>query len=224
MGNIGTDALFGPYYVRVDGINTSTLESLSASLEGAPASARITDANGNDKGAINNGDAVYVRMSGREPSCSFKLKFHTDVNKVCGRVYTTGGEVQDYCIVDTVPVEKDVSVTITWEELKTYGQIRLTKVDQDDQPVAGAKFRLVNSDTNEVMAESVETGDSGVLTFYRLPEGNYTLTEIEAPYGYQVVEATKNIKVKSGEMSEVKMTNDRINGKMILTDILSFMI
>lgn len=219
MGNIGTDALFGPYYVRVDGINTSTLESLSASLEGAPASARITDANGNDKGAINNGDAVYVRMSGREPSCSFKLKFHTDVNKVCGRVYTTGGEVQDYCIVDTVPVEKDVSVTITWEELKTYGQIRLTKVDQDDQPVAGAKFRLVNSDTNEVMAESVETGDSGVLTFYRLPEGNYTLTEIEAPYGYQVVEATKNIKVKSGEMSEVKMTNDRITGKIIVTKV-----
>lgn len=219
LSNIGTDALVGPYYVRVDGIKTSTIESITASLEGAPASAKITDANGNDKGTINNGDAVYVRFSGKESSTTFKVNFHSDVNKVCGRIYVRNGEVQDYCIVDRVPVEMNQPVSITWTELDTYGQIRLTKVDQDDQPVAGAKFRLTNADTGEVMVNEVETGDSGVLTFYKLPQGNYTLTEIEAPYGYEVVEATKNVHVESGKMTDVKMTNNRITGRIVVTKV-----
>ncbi len=217
--NIGTDAIVGPYYVRVDGIKTSTLKSITASLENAPASARITDENGNNKTSIGNGDALYVRLSGTEDTVSFNVKFHSDVDKVCGRIYTTGGDVQDFCIVDKVPVSMDEKVTINWSKIDTYGQIRLTKVDQDDQPVSGAKFKLTNADTGEVMVESVETGDSGVLTFYKLPQGNYVLTEIEAPYGYEVKEATKNIYVKSGEMSNVKMVNDRITGRIVVTKV-----
>ena len=219
LSNIGTDALFGPYYLRVDGINTSTVKSITAALEGAPASARITDENGNDKTSIGNGDAVYVRMSGREASCTFNVNFHTDVDKVCGRIYTTGGAVQDYCIVDTVPVGIDNQISIKWTEIEKHGQIKLVKVDQDDQPVSGAKFRLSNADTGEVLIDSVETGDSGVITFTRLPAGNYILTEIEAPYGYQVVEATKNIKVEPDKTSEVKMVNERITGRLVITKV-----
>ena len=56
----------GPYKVDVTGVDKSNVRSITATLENAPASARITDAQGNTKTSVANGDSVYVRMSSSE--------------------------------------------------------------------------------------------------------------------------------------------------------------
>ena len=217
LTNLGNDVLMGPYYVRVEGTDASSIKSIRATLQGAPASARITDANGNTKTSVGNNDVVYVRMSGDENSSTFTLNFSTDIDRKFGSIYTTSGDVQDFVILDSTPVTINNPITIQWTKVDTVGRIVLTKVDQDDQPVVGAKFRLEKED-GTVLGE-VETGADGVVTFYRVPTGNYRLVEIEAPTGYVIKGATHNVTVVTGEVTNVKVVNERITGKLVITKI-----
>ncbi|MBO5477539.1 MAG: Cys-Gln thioester bond-forming surface protein [Clostridia bacterium] len=214
---LGSDILMGPYTVRIDGASKSNIKSIKAMLENAPSSARITDANGNDKTSVGNGDSIYVRMSASEESTSFKVKFTADVDRKVGCIYTQAGYVQDYVRLDTVPNNMEQSVTINWTKTENFGRIELIKVDQDDQPVVGAKFRLEQADGT--LIGDVSTGTDGKITFYNVPVGDYVLTELEAPEGYVIKEKTTNVTVKAGEISTVKVKNERITGKIVVTKI-----
>ena len=212
------EALIGPYKVNVEGVAASDIKSITASLENAPASARITDANGNIKSSLSNGESIYVKMSKSEDTSSFKVNFTADVNRKVGVIYEKSGQaVQDYVRLDIIPNSMNQSVTINWKKVETLGEIELTKVDQDNQPVSGAKFKLERSDGT--LIGEVETGTDGKINFYKVPEGNYILTEISAPQGYQIKEQSKNVTVKASETSYVKFVNERITGKLVITKI-----
>ena len=179
-GSKDGDALIGPYTVTISGNYGSTLRSISASLVNAPASARIVDGNGNAKNSLANGDTVYVQMSRSEASTSFSVNFKAELDKIVGVIYTKPGQsVQDYVTTSTEPntIEKDVQ--INWTKKNDLGEIQLVKVDQDDQPVKGAVFSLTNS-KGENLGE-VTTGSDGKISFYKVAEGQYTLTEVSAP-------------------------------------------
>lgn len=217
LSYVGADALIGPYTVRVDGTAKSTVKSITANLVNAPATAKITDAQGNAKTSIANGDSVYVRMSADEDSTSFNVRFNADVDRKVGTIYTQEGYVQDYVRLDTVPNNMSEEVTIEWTKTSTNGRIKLVKVDQDEQPVVGAKFRLERDDGT--LIGDVSTGADGVITFYNVPAGNYVLTELEAPEGYAIKTKTTNVTVKANETTDVKVVNDRITGKLVITKI-----
>ena len=214
---LGTDTLIGPYYMSVNGMTASTLRSISASLDGAPSSAKITDANGNDKNSFASGDAVYVKIASNEDTTSFKVNFHADFDRKVGLIYATNGNVQDYAIIDTIPNSSDVPITINWEKITYNGEIELVKVDQDDQPVSGAEFNLVNSQ-GTVLATR-KTGSDGKINFYNVPAGDYTLVEVSAPEGYTIKNKSTNVTVKSAQKTPVKVVNERITGKLVITKI-----
>lgn len=217
LSYIGADALIGPYKVRVDGISAATVKSISAVLENAPATAKITDAQGNAKTTINNGDDVYVRMSADEESTTFKVVFGADIDRKVGTIYTQPGYVQDYVRLDTIPNNPTQPITVEWTKTSTNGRIQLVKVDQDEQPVVGAKFNLSKADGTFI--GEVSTGADGVITFYNVPAGNYVLTEVEAPEGYTIKEKTTNITVVANETANVKVVNERITGKLVITKV-----
>ena len=214
---LGEDILMGPYNVIIEGAAKLNIKSIGATLVNAPSSARITDANGNNKNSIANGDSVYVRMSSNEESTTFNVKFTADVDRKVGCIYTQAGNVQDYVRLDSIPNSMELPITIEWTKVENFGRIELTKVDQDNQPVVGAKFLLTKAD-GTVIGE-VSTGSDGKITFYNVPAGDYVLTEIEAPVGYVIKEKTKNVTVKAGEISSVKVVNERIKGKLVITKI-----
>ena len=214
---LGEDVLMGPYVVRVDGASKSNIKSIGATLGNAPASARITDANGNNKTSIANGDSVYVRMSADEESTTFSVKFTADVDRKVGCIYTQSGNVQDYVRLDSIPNSMEQPITIEWTKTESFGRIELTKVDQDNQPVVGAKFKL--SKVDGTIIGEVSTGADGKITFYNVPVGDYVLTEVEAPVGYVIKEQTTNVTVKADEISTVKVVNERVKGKLVITKI-----
>ena len=214
---LGEDVLMGPYVVRVDNASKSNIKSVGATLVNAPASARITDANGNNKTSVANGDSVYVRMSADEVSTTFSVKFTADVDRKVGCIYTQSGNVQDYVRLDSIPNSMEQPITIEWTKTESFGRIELTKVDQDNQPVVGAKFRLAKTD-GTIIGE-VSTGADGKITFYNVPVGDYVLTEVEAPVGYVIKEQTTNVTVKADEISTVKVVNERVKGKLVITKI-----
>ena len=218
LHDLNGDALIGPYTVTISGTDPSTIKSITASLVNAPASARVTDVNGNEKNSLNNGDTVYVRMSKSEDSAKFNIKFAADIDRKVGAIYEKPGEtVQDYVKIETEPNKAEKELTINWEKVDTLGMIKLTKVDQENQPVAGAKFELKDS-TGKSLG-TVTTGDDGIVNFYKVPVGEYTLEEIEAPQGYTITEQSKNVTVKAGEVAEVTFVNERITGRLVITKI-----
>jgi len=219
LADMNGDALIGPYTVTISGTDASTIKSIRASLVNAPSSAKIVDGNGNEKSSLSNGDTVYIRMSRKEASTSFNIKFESDVDRKVGAIYEKAGQdVQDYVRIDTVPNNMQKELTINWTKPNTLGEIQLVKVDQDDQPVSGAVFNLYN-DANELVVDNVSTGSDGKISFYKVPEGNYVLEEVSAPEGYEIKNKTQNVTVKAGETTDVKVVNERVTGKLIITKV-----
>lgn len=212
------DALIGPYTVTLEGVDGAIVKSITASLVNAPASARVTDANGNPKTSLSSGDSVYVRMSRSEDSATFNIRFVTDLDRKVGAIYEKPGEiVQDYVKIEREPDQIPKDMTIKWTKTTTLGKIELVKVDQDDQPVIGAEFALKDS-TGRVLGTDFTSND-GKITFYSVPVGDYILEEIAAPTGYTIKEKSKNVTVVGGQMSTVKFVNERITGKLVITKI-----
>ena len=218
LNYIDGDALIGPYTVTIEGTDPSTIKSITSSLVNAPASARVTDVNGNDKTSLSSGDSVYVRMSTSEDNATFNIKFRADVDRKVGAIYEKKGQtVQDYVRIDTEPNTMEKELTIEWEKITTLGKIELVKVDQDDEPVVGAKFALKDYEGN-VLGE-VETGTDGKVMFYNVPVGDYILEEISAPEGYAIKDKSQNVTVVGGETSTVKFVNERLTGKLVITKV-----
>ena len=217
--NNDKEVLIGPYTVTVSGIDNAVLKSLRASLVGAPASASIVDINGNDKSNMANGDTVYVKMAKSEDSQTFNIRFDADVDKTVGVIYTKEGQtVQDYVRIDTEPVNMNKEIPIEWEKVVTRGAIKIVKVDQDDQPVGGVTFKLIRTaDSHEIGTLTTKT--DGTAEFLNVPEGEYTIEEVEAPKGYEITTKTQNVTVVPSQTATVKFVNNRVAGKVLVTKI-----
>ena len=66
--------------------------------------------------------------------------------------------------------------------------IHVHKVDDENQPLAGAKFKIVRQANNQVIGE-YDTDENGDITVNALLKDKYILTETEAPAGYTIKEA-----------------------------------
>ncbi|WP_235084013.1 LPXTG cell wall anchor domain-containing protein [Streptococcus infantis] len=63
--------------------------------------------------------------------------------------------------------------------------INIHKVDETNQPLAGAKFKVVRQANNQVIGEFT-TDAEGKITVTGLLKDKYILTEVEAPKGYVI--------------------------------------
>ena len=73
--------------------------------------------------------------------------------------------------------------------------INVHKVDDANQPIKGAKFKVVREANNQVIGE-YETDENGNITVNALLKDKYILTETEAPAGYVIKDAETVINVE----------------------------
>ena len=76
--------------------------------------------------------------------------------------------------------------------------IKIKKVNEDGQGLAGAKFKVVRDATGEVVG-TITTDNQGNGSIKGLLKDNYTLTETEAPKGYE--KSNQEIKVKVSDFN-----------------------
>ena len=89
--------------------------------------------------------------------------------------------------------------------------INIHKVGDANQPLAGAKFKVVRQANNQVIGEYV-TDEKGNITVNGLLKDKYILTETEAPAGYTIKEADTVVNTEDfGE--DHKVTKTIINPK-----------
>ena len=92
-------------------------------------------------------------------------------------------KLQDQKIVPSTSTDtnKATKITITNEAFETR-PVGLTKLDKENNPVAGATF--VIKDENGDVISTVTSDKDGKVSFGDMPGGKYTIEETEAPAGY----------------------------------------
>ncbi|HDR8112040.1 TPA: choice-of-anchor A family protein [Bacillus cereus] len=113
----------------------------------------------------------------------------------------------------TVKIEKDAEVEIKIGNKKLpdpMGKMKLVKVDISDKnkKLAGAKFHIEDA-KGKVVGELV-TNEEGEVVSKDLPIGNYTLVEIEAPKGYELLKDKIAVKIEKDTVVEIKIENKKL--------------
>ena len=164
-------------------------------------------------------------------------KFHIEDSnkKVVGELVTDGqGEaiskelpIGNYTLVEVeapkgydllkdkiaVKVEKDVVVESKIGNKKLpdpMGKMKLVKVDTSDKnkKLAGAKFHI--EDSNKKVVGELVTDGQGEAISKELPIGNYTLVEVEAPKGYDLLKDKIAVKIEKDTVVEIKIENKKL--------------
>ena len=90
--------------------------------------------------------------------------------------------------------------------------IHIHKVDDANQPLAGAKFKVVRQANNQVIGEYV-TDDKGNITVNALLKDKYILTETEAPAGYTITTADTPVNAEDFSETDNAVTKTIVNPK-----------
>ena len=90
--------------------------------------------------------------------------------------------------------------------------IHIHKVDDANQPLAGAKFKVVRQANNQVIGEYV-TDKDGNITVNGLLKDKYILTETEAPAGYTITTADTPVNAEDFSGADHAVTKTIVNPK-----------
>ena len=77
----------------------------------------------------------------------------------------------------------DDTLTLNVVNKKPQGRLKLIKVDEEDNRLSGAKFKLTGP-TDTEFSKEVESNENGEIIFEELPAGKYTLEETKSAKGY----------------------------------------
>ena len=89
--------------------------------------------------------------------------------------------------------------------------INIHKIDDTNQPLKGAKFKVVRQANNQVIGE-FETDENGNIAVNKLLKDKYILSEIEAPSGYIIQDADTIVNVEDFG-SDHAVTKTIVNSK-----------
>ncbi|PGP40544.1 LPXTG cell wall anchor domain-containing protein [Bacillus thuringiensis] len=96
-----------------------------------------------------------------------------------------------------------------WNKPST-GKVKIKKVDSnnDNKKLVGAKFHI--EDLKEKVVGELITDEKGEMISKDLPKGNYTLVEIEAPKGYELLKDKIAVKIEKDTVVEIKIENKKL--------------
>lgn len=123
-------------------------------------------------------------------------------------LYMERGSYESNCEMDfTLPSARISEVT----NVPTTDLV-LKKVNKSQDALSGARFNLVNSETNELQTATSEE-KTGLVNFTRLRPGTYTLTEAMAPNGYEASQESWIVEVKLSDDNQAVATLYKADGE-----------
>lgn len=151
----------------------------------------------------------------------------TDSN---GEAKLTGINTGDYILKETKTKDEykiaiDQEIKINWnktlslkvENIKKKGQIKIIKVDKENNNIRlkNVEFKVFDNNNNEI--ETLITDDNGEAITSNLPIGTYYIKEIKTDEKHLLNDTKTEIQVYDDKTSEITIQNERIKGKIKIT-------
>ena len=114
-----------------------------------------------------------------------------------------------------VMLEENEIKTVVLENEKKKGQVRVIKVDLDNNEIKleGVKFNIL--DENQNIVDTITTDEKGEAVTKLLPiDQKYTLQEISTKENYVLSNETKTITLSEGQISDVIFENEKKKGQI----------
>lgn len=158
--------------------------------------------------------------------------YRTDVN---GEIYLENLRVADYSLIEKETnrwynLADNTDLEIKWKETTNVtvedelkkGQIRVIKVDNEDNEIKldGVKFGVYDNDNN--LLETIVTNKDGEALTQRYPVRDFEslkLVELETKDEYVLNTEEKTIKLEENQITNVTFENQRIKGKLEITKV-----
>ena len=131
--------------------------------------------------------------------------------------------LQNYVLTketQTITLEQDEIKDITFENEKKKGQIRVIKVDMDDNEVLleGVTFDVL--DEKGQVVDTIKTDSKGEATTKRLPiDQKYTVLEKSTLQNYVLTEETQTVTLEQDKIKDITFENEKIKGYIEITKI-----
>ena len=144
-----------------------------------------------------------------------------------GMIYVPNLEDGYYTVTETEGLEgyhwnqepKTVEVksgkqTIVEVENEPYARLVIEKVNsKNDKPIEGVEFLVTKANGEEI--GYYETDEDGLIIIDGLEEGEYLVRETKEADGYQIDSEAKEVKVKDGKRTVLKVENDPLSSILI---------
>lgn len=115
----------------------------------------------------------------------------------------------------TVVVEANDQQTLTFTNTKK-GCLIIKKIDSvTREPIDGVKFQIRGCNGNPYPEGEYTTDVNGVIRLDHLPDGDYTIAELQAKDGYRLDNTVKTIKMEAGKTQEMTFENEPLGGLLI---------
>lgn len=169
--------------------------------------------------------------------------FSHEFNKIVGTYYTdVNGElvinnlrIGDYSLIETKTnkwynLAEDTNVEVEWDSTKEVtienelkkSQIRIIKVDQEENEVKleNVKFRVMDKDNN--VLEELITNENGEAITQKYPVRDYEelkIQEIETLDTYVLNDQIHTIKLEENQVKDIVLENEKIKGQIEITKV-----
>lgn len=131
--------------------------------------------------------------------------------------------LKEYVLTDetkTVTLKQDEIKNITFQNEKRKGQLKVIKVDKDNNEVLleGVVFDILDEQNNIV--DTIKTDSNGEAVTKLLPiDQKYTVIEKSTLKEYVLTEETQTVELKENEITSIKFENEKIKGYVEITKI-----
>ena len=131
--------------------------------------------------------------------------------------------LQNYVLTEetqTVTLEQDQIKDVTFQNEKKKGQIRVIKVDMDNNEVLleGVTFDVLDEQGNVV--DTITTDSNGEATTKRLPiDQKYTVLEKSTLQNYVLTEETQTVTLKPDQIKDITFENEKLKGYIEITKL-----
>lgn len=121
----------------------------------------------------------------------------------------------------TITLEQDEIKNITFQNEKRKGQLKVIKVDLDNNEIKleGVTFDILDEQGNVV--DTIITDENGEATTKRLPcvDTEYTAIERETKKEYVLTEDTQTVTLTEDEITSIQFENEKIKGYLEITKV-----
>ena len=149
-----------------------------------------------------NGNSFTINLGNISADDQFAIEYRTNVNydvvngeRILNQATIKGSNKDEYASNSTVKIQIAGGEGIGYEF-----SIKVTKVDDQNGPLKGAKFQVVRQATGQVIGE-FESDANGEFTVQNILRDKYIIKEIKAPEGYELAADTV---VEAGEFKTPK--------------------